>query len=66
MELIIAPTSSSLMRIICRACVKGWTQRQTEDVSSAEKAGYMLAVTRLLSLFLVVMVGLIPVQEKLL
>ena len=32
------------MRIICRACVKGWTQRQTEVMSSAEKAGSMLAV----------------------
>ena len=25
--------------------MKGWTQRQTEDVSSAEKAGSMLAIT---------------------
>ena len=28
MELITAPTSSSRMRIICRARVKGWTRRQ--------------------------------------
>lgn len=66
MELIIAPASSSRLRIIVEQARKAGHSVRDGGRLLPREAGYTLGVTTTALMVLAVMVGLIPVREKLL